>query len=55
MPLIGNRQDQLDSDLVSRIVDQIFNDTNINLTIYKYRSERRPPTGGSRQRKRIEE
>jgi len=55
MPLIGNRQDQLDSDLVSRIVDHVFCETNIDLTIFKYRSERRPPTSGSRQRKRTEE
>lgn len=55
MPLIGNRQDQLDSDLVARIVDHVFCETNINLTVFKYRSERKPPTSGSRQRKRTEE
>lgn len=55
MPLIGNRQDQLDSDLVSRIVDHVFSGTNIDLTIFKYRSERRPPTSGPRQRKQTEE
>lgn len=54
MPLIGNRQDQLEWDLVSKILDHIFNDTQIKLTVYKYKSDRKPPHT-PRQRKRTEE
>lgn len=54
LPLIGNRQDQLEWDLVARILDHVFSNTNINLTIFKYKSERKPPHA-SRPRKRVEE
>ena len=55
MPLIGNRQDQLDWDLVSRILDHVFSGTQVNLTVFKYKSERRPPIHSARSRKRTEE
>ncbi len=54
MPLIGNRQDQLEWEVVSQIIDHVFNGTDIKLTVYKYKSERRPPHT-PRQRKRVEE
>ncbi len=51
MPLIGNRQDQLDWDVVSLILDKIFNETEINLTVFKYKSERKkPPVERNRSR-----
>lgn len=54
MPLIGNRQDQLEWDIVSSILDHVFGGTNVNLTVFKYKSERRPPPS-ARSRKRVEE
>lgn len=54
MPLIGNRQDQLDWDLVAKIIDHVFSGTDVNLTVFKYKSERRPPPHSSRQRKRVD-
>lgn len=54
MPLIGNRQDQLEWDIVSRLIEHVFGGTDIQLTVYKYKSERRPPHT-PRQRRRVEE
>lgn len=55
MPIIGNRQDQLDWDLVARIVDSVFSGSGINLTVFKYRSERRGQSSSGRGRKRTDE
>lgn len=40
MPMIGSGLDKLEWDLVSRIIDDVFAKTNINITIYKFEPER---------------
>lgn len=40
MPMIGSGLDKLEWDLVSRIVDDLFSKSSIDLTIYKFEPER---------------
>jgi hypothetical protein len=40
MPMIGSGLDKLEWNLVSRIIDDVFNKTNINITIYKFEPDR---------------
>ena len=44
MPMIGSGLDKLDWQLVARIVDDVFANTNIKLTVYKFEKvfEKRP-------------
>lgn len=40
MPMIGSGLDKLEWNLVSRIIDDVFNETNINITVYKFEPDR---------------
>ena len=40
MPMIGSGLDKLEWNLVSRIIDDVFNKTNINITVYKFEPDR---------------
>jgi hypothetical protein len=48
MPLIATGLDMLDWDLVSRIIDEVFENSNINLFIYKFENPYHARSGTAR-------
>ena len=41
MPMIATGLDKLDWELVSRIIDEVFSKSNVDLTIYKFENTNR--------------